>query len=1094
MPEDRDKASTSISEILQEVQTGVMPTPIQALFTPVVTKHEGNNARSEPRYFGVVSAPHFGNDEMGDDLMDDDLVSPLSPIKSSKLPFSSNTKPNNAQDSNTSVNKAKKVPGLPSSSNRNLNLSEDSDSDTDMPSEPRNKPVANNVPAAASPLVLQPAPPSKPPVAASVAPPTQVAPPVSTASSGPQNSQTNKDETSQKKTGGGGDSSSDSSDSDSSSDEDADDSKESSSDHDEVNPMDNDATFGLANILAKVKSTHSPGPNPHPSPKVTQTTPSAKPLIEDDMDIDGLLSQTIQPLPDINLGVDGSDLLGGLHPPLSPLPDDDDDDEDEDDDPLDRPLLSPLKKDPLPPPKGSSSSRRRSSSIRNSSSSYRELSDDDEDMDQQAHRAPPQRKHRKPKSASIRQPMLSPAVPVVQVPPPAPPSRSIKPSPKPSKGRPGSSKRRISLSSTTTPSVMLSSESEPEEAHPTSSSSAPLKPASIASESPRSVSSDKSASRKAVASSRPPRAPVGDPDESNSPVTNNTSKVKSRAMSRIFMSRSKSTTGTGGKGGKGGKGGITVERKTVPDAGDAANSSDGGEVKSYPAPIWRANGRPSILCQIPLNLLPVDTDFRVNLYNNHQHHRHSHPPYQPQPPHLQTPQPASSSNSSKRKRGRHQSGESVSSNTSSKHSFRSTTSSKSSSHKRTKQSYPSESAAPPKRVKLDETTTPSSTSCSSSLALATANTTTTSTTTSSAPKIDFPGPSSTNHIPSAKVEPMSNPSPSDAHSKPKATVAPTPNNNSGVSGSGGSNAPWPNKMMPPPSKVFFSYLEKNRDEEDEAEEDYNAYMLEAKKLKHAADREADRGRQAMIYLKAVLFFSLCGNYNEKTGDKVAGFTMYKETLNLIKHVCRPFRNSEFGTFDNKLAVLSLRCQSLLYLKLYQLRRHELKECQKIIGDHIQKATASQQNSPVGNNGNNGGNTANGVGGANAISPTPSPAGSEGSVCSKSSGYTSSGEVTNSSNGRYTGVLTPPTNPPPCLSVPQSVMQKQHQYCNYVSQCHELWEMADLYTQRGQCEDFIINLDRICGPLTLHSSLKDLVNYTRIGLDYLSKEPLNTSTS
>lgn len=43
-------------------------------------------------------------------------------------------------------------------------------------------------------------------------------------------------------------------------------------------------------------------------------------------------------------------------------------------------------------------------------------------------------------------------------------------------------------------------------------------------------------------------------------------------------------------------------------------------------------------------------------------------------------------------------------------------------------------------------------------------------------------------------------------------------------------------------------------------------------------------------------------------------------------------------------------------------------------------------------------------------------------------------------------------------------------------------------------DFIINLDRICGPLTLHSSLKDLVNYTRIGLDYLSKEPLNTSTS
>ena len=168
---------------------------------------------------------------------------------------------------------------------------------------------------------------------------------------------------------------------------------------------------------------------------------------------------------------------------------------------------------------------------------------------------------------------------------------------------------------------------------------------------------------------------------------------------------------------------------------------------------------------------------------------------------------------------------------------------------------------------------------------------------------------------------------------------------------------------------------------------------------------------------------------------------------------------------SSILIYSLRCQSLLYLKLYKMRRHELKECQKIIYDHIQKASVAPvaahnqrpENSP---------NAAAGaivVGGNNTISPTPSPAGSEGS---RSSGYTSSGE-----QGRGT-VHTPPLaaaaaaaaqqqqqqaaggsqqqHQSQCLSVPQSVMQMQHQFCNYLSQCHELWEMADVYAHRGHC--------------------------------------------
>ncbi|QQP49092.1 Uncharacterized protein FKW44_009620, partial [Caligus rogercresseyi] len=123
--------------------------------------------------------------------------------------------------------------------------------------------------------------------------------------------------------------------------------------------------------------------------------------------------------------------------------------------------------------------------------------------------------------------------------------------------------------------------------------------------------------------------------------------------------------------------------------------------------------------------------------------------------------------------------------------------------------------------------------------------------------------------------------------------------------------------------------------------------------------------------------------------------------------------------------------------MYKLTQNEYRECQKIIGEHIMKA--SQQNSPNSN--------------------TPSPAGSDGS---RSSGYTSSGEIPNMGGGRYVGgVNTPPTSslpgpssshlPPQCLTVPQSVMKKHFQYGTYLTQCHDLWEQADMYLHRGHCE-------------------------------------------
>lgn len=75
----------------------------------------------------------------------------------------------------------------------------------------------------------------------------------------------------------------------------------------------------------------------------------------------------------------------------------------------------------------------------------------------------------------------------------------------------------------------------------------------------------------------------------------------------------------------------------------------------------------------------------------------------------------------------------------------------------------------------------------------------------------------------------------------------------------------------------------------------------------------------------------------------AAFTMYKDTLNLIRYISSKFRHqpqagTQSANIDAKLQILSLRCQALLYLKLFKMRRHEVKEFSKVLGDYHAKVT------------------------------------------------------------------------------------------------------------------------------------------------------------
>ncbi|XP_017789637.1 PREDICTED: AF4/FMR2 family member 4 [Habropoda laboriosa] len=277
---------------------------------------------------------------------------------------------------------------------------------------------------------------------------------------------------------------------------------------------------------------------------------------------------------------------------------------------------------------------------------------------------------------------------------------------------------------------------------------------------------------------------------------------------------------------------------------------------------------------------------------------------------------------------------------------------------------------------------------------------------------------------------------------------------------------------PPPQRVYYSYFNpQNEVLEDQDRWDQNQYLMEAKRLKHSADKECELTAQGMLYLEAVLCFLLTGNAMESDPlTERASFTMYKDTLSLIKYISSKFKsqqnNSPESSIHNKLAILSLFCQSLIYLKLFKMRKHEVKETQKILTDYHQKPAQATPVQPEGQ-------------GTPSLSPTPSPAGSVGSVGSQSSGY-SSGELANR------GAASGQPQAAPYVSVPLGVhnaMAKQNYQFSLLLSCHDLWDQANaLVTDKHR--DFFIELDEKLGPLTLKSSLRDLVRYVQAGIKKL----------
>ncbi|KAG5851815.1 hypothetical protein ANANG_G00055780 [Anguilla anguilla] len=242
------------------------------------------------------------------------------------------------------------------------------------------------------------------------------------------------------------------------------------------------------------------------------------------------------------------------------------------------------------------------------------------------------------------------------------------------------------------------------------------------------------------------------------------------------------------------------------------------------------------------------------------------------------------------------------------------------------------------------------------------------------------------------------------------------------------------------------------------------YMQEAKKLKHKADALQDKFGKAVNYADGALSFIECGNAMERDPlEAKSPYTMYSETVELIRYAMRlkNFTSHSATVAEKKLAVLCYRCLSLLYLRMFKLKKdHALKYSRSLMEYFKNSAKSSQAPSPWGSNGKSAGTPS-------PMSLSPSP------VSSASSGGGAPGSSSSSSGS---------------VAIPQRIhhMAASHvNITNNILRSYEHWDTADKLARESQ--EFFQDLDSVMDPLTQQRSMTELVRYVRQGLHWLRIE-------
>ncbi|OPJ66744.1 AF4/FMR2 family member 3 isoform A [Patagioenas fasciata monilis] len=251
------------------------------------------------------------------------------------------------------------------------------------------------------------------------------------------------------------------------------------------------------------------------------------------------------------------------------------------------------------------------------------------------------------------------------------------------------------------------------------------------------------------------------------------------------------------------------------------------------------------------------------------------------------------------------------------------------------------------------------------------------------------------------------------------------------------------------TKLVFDDMPRNAD----------YFMQEAKRKKHKADAMVEKFGKALNYAEAALSFIECGNAMEQGPmESKSPYTMYSETVELIRYAVRLKTHSGPNATpeDKQLAALCYRCLALLYWRMFRLKRdHAVKYSKALIEYFKNSSKAAQNPSPWGASGKS-------TGTPSPMSPSPSPVSSVGSQGS-----------------------TGAPSPSPIISIPQRIHQMAANHVsitNSILHSYDYWEMADNLAKENR--DFFNDLDALMGPITLHSSMEHLVQYTQQGLHWV----------
>ncbi|KAM5182011.1 AF4/FMR2 family member 3 [Mantella aurantiaca] len=223
------------------------------------------------------------------------------------------------------------------------------------------------------------------------------------------------------------------------------------------------------------------------------------------------------------------------------------------------------------------------------------------------------------------------------------------------------------------------------------------------------------------------------------------------------------------------------------------------------------------------------------------------------------------------------------------------------------------------------------------------------------------------------------------------------------------------------------------------------FMQEAKRMKHKADAMMDKFDKVLNYTEAALSFIECGNAMEHGPmESKSPYTMYSETVELIRYALRlKSHSSQSGSsLDKKMTALCYRCLALLYWRMFCLKRDHAVKYSKALIDYFKNSSKTSR--------------------------IPSP----GNAKEKTTSPISPSPLVNSTSTSI-------------ISIPQRIHQMAANHVsitNSILHSYDYWEIADNLAKDNT--DFFKELDALIGPITLHSSMEHLVQYTRQGLSWI----------